>query len=108
MLAPRDGFTPRVLWLSVRPGVGARFGGCFLNGLSGRGREGRLGLNCGLGGRAPGPTVCANRCCGVIDGRGVGEGSVSGEFCARDEGEKRFSARATGRKMPAPGRAVLK
>ena len=99
MLDPKLGATPRVLWLRVRPGVGWRLGGCFLNGLSGRGIDGRLGLKDGLGGRAPGPTVCANLCCGCD---GVGEGSVSGELCA-SAGEKRFSARFDGRNMPEPG-----
>lgn len=77
-LAAKPGM-PRVLWLSVRPGVGCRLGGCFLNGLSGRAREGRFALKDGLGGRAPGPTVCANLC-------GVGEGSIFGENCVPDEG----------------------
>lgn len=104
-LAPKLGFTPRVLWLSARPGVGWRLGGCFLNGLSGRGRDGLFGLKEGLGGLAPGPIVCANLCCGKD---GVGEGSVSGEFCVPEEGEERFSARCTGKKMPEPGMEVLK
>ena len=51
---------PRWLCDSVRAGVGARFGAFRLNGDSGLGREGLLGLKAGLGGRAPGPTVCAN------------------------------------------------
>lgn len=41
-------------------GVGARLG-VFLYGDSGRGNDGRpIGLNCGLGARAPGPTDWAN------------------------------------------------
>ena len=51
-----------ILWLveKLRAGVGCKFG-CFLNGDSGLDRDCRsLGLNSGLGGRAPGPTVCAN------------------------------------------------
>jgi len=54
------GLPPRVLCDSVRPGVGARLGGCFLNGDSGLAMDGRLGLNIGLMGRAPGPTDCEN------------------------------------------------
>lgn len=51
---------PRVLCDRFLAGVGARLGGCFLNGDSGRGSDGLLGLKFGLGGRAPGPTDCAN------------------------------------------------
>ena len=61
-VTPMPGRAPRVLCDSALAGVGAREGGCFLNGLSGRGSEGRLGLKEGLGGRAPGPTVWANLC----------------------------------------------
>jgi len=59
---PRPGgLPPLVLCESCLAGVGARLGGCFLNGLSGLGSEGRLGLNCGLVGLAtPGPTDCEN------------------------------------------------
>ena len=55
------GLPPLTLCERFLPGVGARFGAGFLNGDSGRGKEGLLGLNCGLGGLAPGPTVCAKR-----------------------------------------------
>lgn len=55
-LKPARG-VPRVLADRVLAGVGARFGGCFLNGDSGRGNEGLLGLKVGLDGlAAPGPT----------------------------------------------------
>lgn len=68
VVGARAGRPPRTLCESVRAGVGARLGGCFLNGDSGLGSEGRLALNCGLIGLAPGPTVCEN-----LEGRaGVG------------------------------------
>lgn len=99
--------------------VGARFG-CLLSGDSGLGREGRFGLNNGLGGLAPGPIDCEN-----LAGRaGVGgvkaflvllplsvlcEGvcGVPGNESVPAEGE-RLAARWTGKKMPDPGTVVLK
>lgn len=113
LLGVKPGRTPR--WLCERDpaGVGARFGGCFLNGDSGRGNDGLLGLKLGLVGRAPVPTVLENwdlenceRDEGVSTGAvyaGVGDESkeAAGESC-------RFSARCTGRKMPAPGMDVWK
>lgn len=62
-------------------------GGCFLNGDSGRGKDGLLGLKDGLVGRTPGPTVFEN--CERVEGvslgalfAGVGEESreMAGEF----------------------------
>jgi hypothetical protein len=51
---------PEGVILPVLPGVGARFGVLRI-GDSGRGNDGRpVGLNTGLGARAPGPTVWAN------------------------------------------------
>jgi hypothetical protein len=41
------------------PGGGARVG-LFLNGDSGRGKDGLFALCAGLGARAPGPTDCEN------------------------------------------------
>lgn len=41
------------------PGVAGR-AGVLRSGDSGRGSDGRLFLNCGLGARAPGPTDCEN------------------------------------------------
>lgn len=100
-------------------GVGARFG-CLLSGDSGLGREGRFGLNNGLGGLAPGPMDCEN-----LAGRaGVGgvkaflvllplsvlcDGvcGVPGKESVPAEGE-RLAARWTGKKMPAPGIVVVK
>lgn len=59
-LKPARG-VPRVLADRALAGVGAKLGGCFLNGDSGRGKEGRFGLKVGLDGLAvPGPTVCEN------------------------------------------------
>ena len=43
--APKFGRPPLTLWDRCLAGVGARFGACFLNGDSGRGRLGRRGLN---------------------------------------------------------------
>jgi hypothetical protein len=52
---------PRTLAERPLPGVGARFGGGRRNGDSGRGSDGRFGLNSGLEGRAaPCPIVCEN------------------------------------------------
>ena len=60
LLGVKPGRVPRTLCENELAGVGWRFGGCFLNGDSGRGNDGLLGLKFGLGGRAPGPTVCEN------------------------------------------------
>lgn len=113
---------PRVLAESVRPGVGTRFGGCFLNGDSGRGREGLFGLKVGLDGLAPGPTDCENfraDFCAtnasslpvlrplMVLYEGV-LGVPGNESTFEPVGDWRFSARCTGRKMPAPGMVVLK
>ena len=52
---------PLVLLASgLRAGVGCRLGVCLRSGDSGRGRDGLLGLNCGLCGLAPGPSDCEN------------------------------------------------
>jgi hypothetical protein len=59
-VTPRGG--PPPLTLCERPfelELGARLD-CFLSGDSGLGRDGRLGLNIGLAGLAPGPTDCEN------------------------------------------------
>ena len=116
------GLPPLTLWLSCLFGVGCN-DGAFRSGLSGRGRDGRLGLNCGLVGRAPGPIDCEN-----FDGRaGVGGVYVFSPLRARDTlvlydgvfgvagkesrdtaGELRRSARWIGRKIPAPGLEVWK
>jgi hypothetical protein len=103
---PRDG---------PRPGVGTRVG-CFLNGDSGLGKDGRcLGLKTGLEGRAPGPTDCENL--GSVFG---GEGSlrlkswkegvvgVGGTVSAERVSDDRFVARCIGRNMPDPGTDVVK
>ena len=124
----RVGRPPRTLCesgLTPLAGVGARFGGGFLNGDSGLGpSEGRLALNCGLVGRtAPWPSICEN-----FEGRaGVGgvraadaivrwpfsvlcEGvfGVFGNESRDAAGEVRFSARWMGKKIPAPGIVVAK
>lgn len=89
LLGVTPGLTPRWLCDKFLAGVGARLGG-FLNGDSGRGREGLLALKAGLVGLTPGPTVFEN--CERAEGgalyAGVGDESMdmAGEFC-------RFSAR---------------
>ena len=60
VVGARTGLPPRTLCESALAGVGAKLGGCFLNGDSGLAIDGRLGLNFGLLGRAPGPTDCEN------------------------------------------------
>lgn len=110
----------------LAPDVGARVG-CFLNGDSGLGSDGRLALNIGLVGRAlvglaPGPTDCEN----LLGNAGVGGVCVSlvrveplyvlydgvcgvGGYESTDRaGELFFSARWIGRNMPAPGTDVSK
>lgn len=115
----RGGAIPRWLTEKLRAGVGARVG-CFRNGDSGRGREGRDRLNCGLAARAPGPTDCENL--GMAGVGGVysdgllaalylaydGVDGVPGRLSKLKAGEARLSARATGKKMPAPGIEVVK
>ena len=120
-VGPSGGRPPRTLCDRCRAGVGARLG-CFLNGDSGLGRDGRFDLNIGLVGRAPGPTDCENLC----DRAGVGgvrvslvvrvplsvlcdgvEG-VAGYEPTDADGERRFSARMMGKNMPAPRIVVLK
>jgi len=73
LLGVTPGRMPLVLCDSCLAGVGARLGGCFLNGDSGRGREGLLGLKLGLVGLTPGPTVLEN-CERVVDGVSAGGG----------------------------------
>lgn len=113
------GVTPRpgvlVLAESCRAGVGRRSGAGFLNGDSGRGRDGRFGLKVGLKGRAPGPTECENLSPELAGGALCpltvlydGVLGVSGNESRDTAGESRFSARWTGRKMPEPGIEVLK
>lgn len=89
---------------NCRPGVGCRFG-CFLNGDSGLGRDGLdLGLNCGLGGLAPGPMDCENLGIAGVGGvrpetlgaRSVpyeGVVGVPGNESRLIAGDERFSAR---------------
>lgn len=113
------GVTPRpgvlVLAERFRAGVGRRSGAGFLNGDSGRGRDGRFGLKVGLEGRAPGPTDCENlspelaggaRCPLTVLYDGVL--GVTGKESRDTAGESRFSARCTGKNMPEPGIDVLK
>ena len=95
------------------PGVGASVG-TFRSGDSGRGRDGRccLGLNEGLGGRAPGPTDCENLGMpfgDVMSGNPpvpwfgvVGVGGNSSYIDSRRE------ALCSGRNMPAFGCDVAK
>lgn len=102
-----------------RAGVAVRFG--LRRGDSGRGSDGRpLGLNCGLGARAPGPTDCENLGSEGVSGLKCGfvvverlklllyEGVVGVGGKSSDVPEDRFCARCTGRKMPEPATEVLK
>lgn len=119
-VTPTGGRPPRTLWdrfFELDPG--ARLD-CFLSGDSGLGRDGRLGLNIGLAGLAPGPTDCENLA-GKAGVGGVnpflvllpfivlcdGVEGVPGYESVAAEGE-RLSARWTGKKIPAPGTMVLK
>ena len=120
-VGPNGGRPPRTLCERCRAGVGAKVG-CFLNGDSGRGKEGRFDLNIGLVGRAPGPTDCENLCASAgVGGVRVslpvrvplivlydGVLGVAGYEPKDADGEERFSARMMGKNMPAPRMAVLK
>lgn len=113
---------PRVLADKALPGVGARLGVGFLKGDSGRGRDGLFGLNVGLVGLAPGPTDWENLRADfwglkassfpvlwplIVLYEGV-FGVPGNEPTLDPVGDRRFSARCTGRKIPAPGIEVWK